>query len=144
MVFHFLVFHQGLVAINAHCNVRIRVNIYVDVQCLVYKSLKVKRACSRTTSLKTRTRWLEVTAAEQIKQFVSLFKNFFGVTFILHLVKIPGSRSLFRTCVSVMFCFRAHSKRPANITRNLIGVADNNNVHSIGSQKQRERNASLS
>ena len=27
---------------------------------------------------------------------------------------------------------------------NLYGVADNNNVHSIGSQKQRERNASLS
>ena len=43
-----------------------------------------------------------------------------------------------------MFCFRAHSKRPANITSNLIGVADNNNVHSTGSQKQRERNASLS
>ena len=30
------------------------------------------------------------------------------------------------------------------ITRNLIGVADNNNEHSIGSQKQRERNVSLS
>ena len=43
-----------------------------------------------------------------------------------------------------MFCFCVHSERPANITRNLIGVADNNNVHSIGSQKQRERNASLS
>lgn len=146
MFFGFLVFHQGLVAFNAHCNVRIRVNIYVDVQCLVYKSLKVKikELVPVLPDLKTRTRCLEVTAAEQIKQFVSLFNNFFGVTLILHLVKIPGSRSLFRTCVSVMFCFRAHSKRPANITRNLIGVADNNNVHSIGSQKQRERNASLS
>ena len=30
------------------------------------------------------------------------------------------------------------------LSSNLIGVADNNNVHSIGSQKQRERNASLS
>ena len=79
-----------------------------------------------------------------MKQLVSLFNNFFGVTFIFHLVKIPGSRLLFRTCASVMFCFRAHSKRPANITRNLIGVADNNNVHSIGSQKHRERNVSLS
>ena len=29
-------------------------------------------------------------------------------------------------------------------TRRQIGVADNNNVHSIGSQKQRERNVSLS
>ena len=30
------------------------------------------------------------------------------------------------------------------LTTKLIGVADNNNVHSIGSQKQRERNVSLS
>ena len=29
-------------------------------------------------------------------------------------------------------------------TRRQIGVADNNNVHSIGSQKQREKNVSLS
>ena len=29
------------------------------------------------------------------------------------------------------------------LSSNLYGVADNNNVHSIGSQKQRERNASL-
>ena len=30
------------------------------------------------------------------------------------------------------------------LSLNLYGVANNNNVHSIGSQKQRERNASLS
>ena len=30
------------------------------------------------------------------------------------------------------------------LSRNLIGVADNSNVHSIGSQKQRGRNVSLS
>ena len=30
------------------------------------------------------------------------------------------------------------------LSSNLYGVADNNNVHSIGSQKQKERNASLS
>ena len=32
--------------------------------------------------LKTRTRCLEVTATEQIKQFISLLYNFFGVTSI--------------------------------------------------------------
>ena len=133
LFFCFLVFHPSLVAFNAYW---VRVYIYVDVQRLVYKSVKVNRACSFTTRFKDmyRTRCLEVTASEQIKPFVSLFNNFFGVKSFVDTLPIISSCDFNFFCI----CGYCHSGLAfflaANVTRNMIGAAANNYMHVIGSQ----------